>query len=215
MTTIKNLDDLKNLEKMEAFKMMGDGMDAKKNKKPHLCSYLVQCVMGIVMLSIGAVYYDDCVFDATTYLVVGGSIMLITNLLSMIAVMTPAEWDDKLTKSLTPLVGLVQFCIFLWGTIVVFGHYASWSDDPLKITDENAEKLYYCHRTPYMFAFVLLIIKWVMLPFIIALCCCCACLTACCACCCKGAAGESGTVEPVQNVQQSQTSLQEEKKMEA
>ena len=58
MSNIKNLDDLKNLknmEKMEAFKMMGDGMDAKKNKKPHLCSYLVQCVMGIVMLSIGAV----------------------------------------------------------------------------------------------------------------------------------------------------------------
>ena len=55
MATIKNLEDLKNLEKMEAFKMMGDGMDAKKNKKPHMCSYLVQCVMGIVMLSIGAV----------------------------------------------------------------------------------------------------------------------------------------------------------------
>ena len=55
MANIKNLDDLKNLDKMEAFKMMGDGMDAKKNKKPHVCSYLLQCVMGIVMLSIGAV----------------------------------------------------------------------------------------------------------------------------------------------------------------
>ena len=95
------------------------------------------------------------------------------------------------------------------------GHYASWTDDKSKDGDVSGERLYYCHNTPYMFAFVLLIIKWVMLPFIIALCCCCACLTACCACCCKGAAGDSGTVEPVQSVQQSQTSLQDEKKMEA
>ncbi len=55
MATIKNLDDLKNLDKMEAFKTMSDGMDAKKNKKPHVCGNLVQCVVGSVMLSIGAV----------------------------------------------------------------------------------------------------------------------------------------------------------------
>ena len=67
MATIKNLDDLKNLEKMEAFKMMGDGMDAKKNKKPHLCSYLVQCVMGIVMLSIGAVVRFNLDIDSQSF----------------------------------------------------------------------------------------------------------------------------------------------------
>jgi len=224
MANIKNLDDLKNLDKMEAFKAMSEGMDAKKNKKPHVCGNLVQCVVGIVMLSIGAVYYDDCQFDATTYLVVGGSVMLITNLLGIIAVMTPAEWDDKLTKSLTPLIGLIQFCIFLWGTIVVFGHYAWWiydensdaDQDGTKDTEElDDEKRYYCHYTPYMFAFILLILKWVLLPCILMLCCCCACLTACCACCCKGAAGDGGTVEPVGSVQQSQTSLQQEKKMDA
>ena len=68
MATIKNLDDLKNLEKMEAFKMMGDGMDAKKNKKPHLCSYLVQCVMGIVMLSIGAVVRFNLDIDSQIFM---------------------------------------------------------------------------------------------------------------------------------------------------
>ena len=58
MANIKNLDDLKNLDKMEAFKAMSEGMDAKKNKKPHVCGNLVQCVVGIVMLSIGAVVRD-------------------------------------------------------------------------------------------------------------------------------------------------------------
>ena len=34
---------------------MSEGMDAKKNKKPHVCGNLVQCVLGIVMLSVGGV----------------------------------------------------------------------------------------------------------------------------------------------------------------
>lgn len=213
MATIKNLDDLKNLDKMEAFKTMSEGMDAKKNKKPHVCGNLVQCVLGIVMLSVGGVYYNDCTFDATTYLVVGGAIMLISNLLSIVAIMTPCECDDKLTKALTPLIGMVQFCIFLWGTIVVFGYYAWWTDDLsadsdsdkiLDVAETGDEKKYYCHNTPYMFAFVLLILKWVLLPCIIVMCCCCSCLAACCACCMKGAGGEGGAVEPVKSESEKQ-----------
>ena len=51
-----------------------------------------------------------------------------------------------------------------------------------------------------MFAFVLLILKWVLLPCIIVMCCCCSCLAACCACCMKGAGGEgAGAVEPVKS----------------
>lgn len=213
MATIKNLDDLKNLNKMEALQTMSEGMDAKKNKKPHLCGNLIQCVAGIVMLSIGSVFYTDCNFDATTYLVVGGSIMLISNLLSIVAIMTTCECDDKLAKALTPVIGLVQFCIFLWGTIVVFGYYSSWSyvKDAASNLLKGEDKTYYCNYTPFMFAFVLLIILWVLLPFILAMCCCCACLTACCACCVKGAGGDGGAVEPVK----SETSLEQEKQMEA
>lgn len=206
MANIKTLDDLKNLNKMEAMQTMSDGMDAKKHKKQHVCGNLVQCVLGIVMLSIGGVYYNECQFDATTYLVVGGAIMLITNILSIVAIMTPMEWDDKLTKSLTPLITLVQFCIFIWGTIVVFGYYSSWSYNKIE-AGLDIEK-YYCAYTPYMFAFVLLIITWVLLPFIIGLCCCCACLAACCSCCFGGNRGEGGAVEPA-------TQQSEEKKMEA
>jgi len=199
---------------MEALQTMSEGMDAKKNKKPHVCSNLVQCVAGIVMLSVGAAYFNDCTFDATTYLVVGGTIMLVSNLLSIVAIMTPCECDDKLAKALTPLIGLVQFCIFLWGTIIVFGYYSTWSYDIDSVTNtsDGEDKIYYCNYTPYMFAFVLLILKWVLLPCILVACCCCSCLAACCACCVKGAGGDAGgAVEPVK----SETSLQQEKQMEA
>ena len=53
MTNIKNLDDLKNLKGEEIKAAIGDGIDAKKHKKQHVCGNLVQCVLGIVMLSIG------------------------------------------------------------------------------------------------------------------------------------------------------------------
>lgn len=206
MMNIKNLDDLKNLDKMEALKNMGDGMDAKKHKKQHVCGNLVQCMCGIVMLSIGGVYYNDCDFDATTYLVVGGSIMLITNILVILAILTPMEWDDKLTKALQPVIGLVQFCIFIWGTIVVFGHYSGWSYDEqyrkqlLTPVPVDGDEVYFCAYTPFMFAFVQLILTWVLLPLICGLCCCCACLTACCACCFKGNGGDGGgAVEPAKS----------------
>ena len=60
MANIKNLNDLKNLNKMEAMQTMSDGMDAKKHKKQHVCGNLVQCVLGIVMLSIGGVVRYFC-----------------------------------------------------------------------------------------------------------------------------------------------------------
>merc|ERR1711936_49879 len=45
-------------------------------------------------------------------------------------------------------------------------------------------ELNYCMYTPMMTAFVLLLIKWVMIPVMIALTCCCACFSAmCCASC--------------------------------
>lgn len=129
------------------------------------------------MLSIGAHYYKACTFDATTYLVVGGSIMVISNILVFIALKTPMECDDKLMNALMPAIGLAQFCIFLWGTIVVFGHYSGWTYNALELLSPDK---YYCAYTPFMFAFVLLILKWVLLPFIIVFCCCCACFTRCC-----------------------------------
>ena len=55
MANIKKLDDLKNLESNEIHQAIYDGMNAKKHKKQHICGNLVQCVLGIVMLSIGGV----------------------------------------------------------------------------------------------------------------------------------------------------------------
>ena len=61
------------------------------------------------------------------------------------------------------------------GQIRIFpyiGHWSTWTDD-----QQGLET--YCHKTPYMFAFVLLIISWVTIPFIFVACCCGVCIALC------------------------------------
>jgi len=52
--------------------------------------------------------------------------------------------------------------VIIWGSIVVFSNYSSWS-----YTDHESE--YYCHKTPMLFAFILLLIKWLLIPVILIL----------------------------------------------
>ena len=50
----------------------------------------------------------------------------------------------------------VEFVLLIWGSVVVFGAWATWTYD-----ESDAEEPTYCPYRPMMFAFVLLILKWV------------------------------------------------------
>ena len=51
----------------------------------------------------------------------------------------------------------------IWGSIVVFGAYDSWSyDESHKY--KNDDEYSYCPCTPFMTAFILLILEWVLKP---------------------------------------------------
>jgi len=157
------------------YQTVEDNLDVEKNKKSYLSNSLVQTAMGLSMLCVGAVHYDECAFNATTYLVVAGSVMVALNLLTILAILTPCECDDKLLKFMTPVFSIAQFCIFIWGTVEVFGKYNDVIYEDFISMSSN-----YCDHTAYMFAFVLLLIQWVVVPIMIVICCCCACFTACC-----------------------------------
>ena len=97
------------------------------------------------------------------------------------------------------VMGIVDFAMLIWGSVVVFGAWANWTDNFEDFKDDP-EKFNFCERTPMMTAFVILILKWVicpqdkvfglilmmmslqvLIPVMIAIACCCGCL---CACCC-------------------------------
>ena len=71
---------------------------------------------------------------------------------------------------------IVDFAMLIWGSVVVFGAYSNWTDD-FNAYKANPEEMNFCEYTPMMTAFVILLLKWVLVPVMIA-------ITLCCARCC-------------------------------
>ena len=68
-------------------------------------------------------YNDEiyCKNEAPLFLLVGGGITVGMTALKLIAFLTPCEFDDKVANFLTPIANLANFCVLIWGTVVVFG----------------------------------------------------------------------------------------------
>ena len=62
-------------------------------------------------------------------------------------------------KMSSGVMTIVDFVMLIWGSVVVFGAWANWTDD-WDVAQQN-EELNYCMNTPMMTAFVLLLLKWV------------------------------------------------------
>jgi len=81
-------------------------------------------------------------------------------------------------------MAVADIVILIWGSVVVFGAWASWTDDYDEYVADPENKNY-CAYEPMMYAFVILIIKWVIIPCLMVMICFCGCL---CACCCAACA---------------------------
>ena len=142
--------------------------DNKKKGGFSIFAYLCAAIN----IYIGRKYMDDCNLDVPTYLMVAGGISFVFQTLWVIAMCTPCDCDEKIMSAITPLVGLAQVGIIIWGSILVFGAYSTW------VYDENSKTLEspnYCGYSPFMYSFVMLIVSWCLIPFVV----CCACFTAC------------------------------------
>merc|ERR1712150_101231 len=161
---------------------------------------------GIVMVAIGyqhlpgevsegeAAAADPCPNGAAYWLYVAGICLLVSNSINTWAKMYKkcAERDGKIdcgekvglavNKMSSGVMTIVDFVMLIWGSVVVFGAWATWTDD-WNAYQQDPEGLNYCAYNPMMTAFVLLLLKWIMIPVAIALTCCCVCCGAmCCAC---------------------------------
>merc|ERR1711990_928752 len=168
---------------------------------------LMNLVMGIVMVAIGyqhlpgevaegeAAAADPCPNGAAYWLYVAGICLLVSNSINTWAKIYEkcAERDGKIdcgekvgmgvNKMSSGVMTLIDFVMLIWGSVVVFGAWSTWTDN-WEEYQENLDEMNYCMNQPMMTAFVLLLIKWIMIPVAIAITCCCACM---CAACCKPA----------------------------
>jgi len=139
---------------------------------------LLSITLAAAMVAVGSLYWDEelCRFGASSYLYYGGVFSLVVNLLGLASSL--AKWwalkDGKISVSerrllwflgvSTSIMLLADLIVVVWGSVVVFSNYASWS-----YTDTTSPS--YCAHTPMLFAFVLLLVKWLLIPAL--------CLTGC------------------------------------
>ena len=64
-----------------------------------------------------------------------------------------------INTTFTLFMVIVEIAMIIWGSVVVFGAWASWTGDIEKY--ENMDDFNYCKSTPMIFAFTILLIKWV------------------------------------------------------
>jgi len=138
---------------------------------------------------------DPCPNGAAHYLYVAGITLLVTNGVGLLSKVSQylAERDGKISGGEKCGLGLLSFAsgvlaivdiaMLIWGSVVVFGAWSSWTDD-YSVYANDADKYNYCENQPMMTAFIILILKWVLIPCFILLTCCCTCLCACCCGCC-------------------------------
>jgi len=149
---------------------------------------------------------DPCPNGAAYYLYVAGIALLVTNLVGLCSKCCQylAERDGKISGGEACGLGLlscasgilviVDLVMLIWGSVVVFGAWSTWTDD-YSVYVKEPNHYNYCANQPMMTAFIILILKWVLIPCFIILTCCCTCLCAlCCGCCGLGAATASQNV---------------------
>ena len=150
--------------------------EKKKQQRAMLVPHTILSCFHIAMVIVGYQNYGVCENDAPLYLLIGGGLNIGMTLLKWLAVLTPSDCDDKFVNGLIPVATLFSFCVMIWGSIAVFGPYSSWSYDP---KDKDKEDSSYCPYIPFMFAFVILLLEWVLRPILVCCECCLLCLTCC------------------------------------
>merc|ERR1712126_708662 len=148
---------------------------------------IIQILLGITMLAIGSQHTHDCPNGAAQYLVAAGGIILVSNFVRLVIVCVHTCAGDRINcvescglclfKLAGCLLAMLAFIVLIWGSVVVFGAYSTWTYEDSDPLNQN-----YCQYNAFMAAFVILIVNWILMPFIIM----CNCLTALCNLCCRG-----------------------------
>ena len=124
-----------------------------------ICNGIIKLALSIAMIVIGDQYntLDACSIQISQVLEVMGGLMLFNAILFIILGLAfCTETIDCGAICAIVVTWLAQFGVQIWASVVVFGAYKTWEYE-----DNSSEN--FCEYTPYMFAFVILIIKWVLL----------------------------------------------------
>ena len=183
---------------------------------------ILQIILAIVMIGIGASFNgkvdkeEICPNGASWWLLTAGIVDLGLNVLKFTTKIYRINVLDHRNNSFAKRCGLeillisssvmtiVDVVLIIWGAFLVFGSFGSWTYNVDQYR-RNMEDLNYCPYTPMMTAFVILIIKLLLLPTMIIL----LCLCTCCVACLFPSLDSQGPVHSVQVIEMGQQEKQE------
>jgi len=159
------MDSLKGLAAMKSLAASKDDTPEgeEERDKVGICGAVLCLPFAIAMVIVGSQYWPGpCYGDAALWLVVAGAISMADASLKIYARFTKTKVDDAVVKKASPGLSLGFFCVVIWGSIQVFGSHSDVSFD----SNDNDK---YCPEVPHNFAFGILVVQWILLPFT---CCC-------------------------------------------
>lgn len=164
------MDTLKNLTASKEDNPEGE----EEREKIGICGAVLCLPFAIAMVIVGSQYWPgDCYSNAALWLVIAGAISMADATLKIYARFTKSKIDDQYVKKISPGLGLGFFCVVIWGSIWVFGAHSDVCfaklDAVNDLEDECTDDNKFCPAVPHNFAFGILIVQWIMLPFT---CCC-------------------------------------------
>ena len=166
------------------------------NRKVKLRYSILQIILASVMIGIGASFNgkvdkeEICPNGASWWLLTAGIVLLGLNVLNVTTKIYRTSVLDHRNNSCAAKCGfkillissivmtIVDAVMIIWGAILVFGNFGSWTYNVDQYR-RNMEDLNYCPYTPMMTAFVILIVKFILLPSMIIMLCLCTCCVAC------------------------------------
>ena len=157
---------------------------------------ILQIILAIVMIGIGASFNGNvdkeeiCPNGASWWLLTAGIVLFGLNVLTVTTESYRTNGLDHRKNSCAARCGfkillissivmtIVDAVMIIWGAILVFGNFGSWTYNVDQYR-RNMEDLNYCPYTPMMTAFVILIVKFILLPSMIIMLCLCTCCGSC------------------------------------
>ena len=123
------------------------------------CSNIGIMISSATMLAFAIKYdsEDDCaILGITEYMKIAGASGLTMTMLESIISLLP--YGLHILMCAIPIFGLGQITLTVWGSVLTFTSYSSWTMDP-----EEKQTGSYCSYPVFMCLLVVIIIRWVLL----------------------------------------------------
>ena len=117
-------DGLRGLENLKRLRLPEDEESKKNRRRQRGVPAIFQFILGVAMVTIGALNHEYCVGNkATLFLIIGGSLILVASILRVVAWLSPWPYINDINEKNAGLAEFIFWIFAIWGSFVIFGEF--------------------------------------------------------------------------------------------